>query len=65
MTSPPPTTRAQIRGKFIAHFSGHGNATVDWTVLKLDDTYSVKLLDPYATEDETVDYLIEKKSKAA
>lgn len=58
---PPATTRAQLRGRFIAAAHAKGrDFTVDWVHLRLNDAgqRAVICKDPFAAEDERVDALI-------
>lgn len=55
----PATTRAALRGKFLAAAEETDTpVTVDWTHLKINGAESVELLDPFSTVDERVDELI-------
>jgi proteasome accessory factor A len=59
---PPQTTRAKLRGEFVARAQDAGrDYTVDWVHLKLNDQAqrTVLLKDPFRSEDERVDKLIE------
>lgn len=61
-THPPTTTRAKLRGEFIAKAKEKKrDFTVDWVHLKLNDQAqrTVLLKDPFKSEDERVDRLIE------
>ena len=61
-TMPPSTTRAKLRGEFIARAKEKKrDFTVDWVHLKLNDQAqrTVLLKDPFKSEDERVDRLIE------
>ena len=61
-TLPPSTTRAKLRGEFIARAKEKKrDFTVDWVHLKLNDQAqrTVLLKDPFKSEDERVDRLIE------
>ena len=61
-TVPPQTTRARLRGDFIAAALRTGTEhTVDWTQLKIADhaNRSVSLKDPFSAVDARVDRLIE------
>lgn len=61
-TTPPPTTRAALRGRFLEAVRptelGHN---VDWVNVKVNrpEPRTVELLDPFANEDERIDELIE------
>ncbi|WP_165165245.1 Pup--protein ligase [Corynebacterium qintianiae] len=58
----PQTTRAKLRGRFLAAARDTGAATnVDWVHLKVNhpEPRTVELLDPFATEDKAADELIE------
>lgn len=60
-TEPPATTRAKLRGDFVAAALRAGaDHTVDWTQLKLSDhgQRSVQLKDPFEAVDARVDRLI-------
>ncbi|MEX0953429.1 MAG: Pup--protein ligase [Nitriliruptoraceae bacterium] len=62
MTEPPPDTRAALRGRFIRAAKQHRrDFTVDWVHLKLNDQAQRTVLckDPFRSEDERVDRLIE------
>lgn len=62
VANPPATTRAHLRGRFVAAAQDAGrDYTVDWVHLKLNDQAqrTVLLKDPFAAEDERVDKLIE------
>ena len=59
--SPPQTTRAKLRGDFIAAAQAAGrDFTVDWVHLKLNDQAQRTVLckDPFRSVDERVDRLI-------
>lgn len=59
---PPATTRAKLRGEFIRKAKEkRRDFTVDWVHLKLNDQAqrTVMLKDPFRSEDERVDKLIE------
>jgi proteasome accessory factor A len=59
--TPPTTTRAALRGRFVAAAQDSGrDYTVDWVHLKLNDQAqrTVLLKDPFAAEDDRVDRLI-------
>lgn len=61
MTRAPETTRAHLRGRFLAATRAAGVPTVvDWTHLKIpgDDPVTVVLDDPLAAVDERVDALL-------
>lgn len=58
---PPQTTRAKLRGDFVAAALRTGSDhTVDWTQVKISDhgQRSVQLKDPFAAVDARVDRLI-------
>ncbi|MCE1178737.1 MAG: Pup--protein ligase [Micrococcales bacterium] len=58
----PQTTRARLRGAFITTALEHGrDYTVDWVHLKLNDQAqrTVLIKDPFATQDERVQRLID------
>ncbi len=62
MTVPPQTTRAKLRGRFVAAAQDAGrDYTVDWVHLKLNDQAqrTVLLKDPFKAIDDRVDKLIE------
>ena len=62
MTLPPQTTRARLRGEFVAKAQDSGrDYTVDWVHLKLNDQAqrTVLLKDPFRAEDERVTKLLE------
>ncbi len=62
VSNPPSTTRAKLRGEFIAKAKEKKrDFTVDWVHLKLNDQAqrTVLLKDPFKSEDERVDRLIE------
>ena len=62
MTVPPQTTRARLRGEFVAAAQDAGrDYTVDWVHLKLNDQAQRTVLckDPFANVDERVERLIE------
>jgi len=59
--TPPQTTRAKLRGEFIAAAQDAGrDFTVDWVHLKLNDQAQRTILckDPFRAVDERVDRLI-------
>ena len=59
---PPATTRAALRGAFIAAAQEHRREyTVDWTHLRLDGNEGRTAIckDPFATTDDRVDALLE------
>ncbi len=61
MVQPPQTTRARLRGEFVAAAQDAGrDYTVDWVHLKLNDQAqrTVLLKDPFEPVDERVDRLI-------
>jgi proteasome accessory factor A len=60
--TPPQTTRAKLRGDFVRRAQECGrDYTVDWVHLKLNDRAHQTILckDPFRSEDERVDDLIE------
>ena len=60
--TPPQTTRAKLRGAFIKAAKAHKrDFTVDWVHLKLNDQAqrTVMCKDPFKSEDERVERLIE------
>jgi len=62
MTEPPQTTRALLRGRFVAAaVAARRDFTADWTHLKVvgDAARSVMMKDPFRNEDDRVDVLIE------
>lgn len=61
-TVPPQTTRAKLRGDFIAKAQANGrDFTVDWVHLKLNDNTQRTILckDPFRAVDERVDRIME------
>ncbi len=61
-TVPPQTTRAALRGKAIrAAEANRRDLNADWVHLRLDGqtNFSVSLQDPFATEDERVERIIQ------
>ncbi len=59
--SPPQTTRAKLRGDFLAKAHRlRRDVAVDWVAMKIDDgaARTVMLKDPFATSDERVDELM-------
>jgi len=61
-TVPPQTTRARLRGEFVAAAPDAGrDYTVDWVHLKLNDQAqrTVLLKDPFRSTDDRVTKLIE------
>lgn len=62
VTEPPATTRARLRGTFVAAARQHGREhAVDWTHLRLDGEGGRTVLckDPFAAVDDRVDALLE------
>ncbi|WP_061942835.1 Pup--protein ligase [Brevibacterium ravenspurgense] len=62
MSTPPQSTRAKLRGEFIAQALEHRrDFTVDWVHLRLNDQTqkAVVLRDPFATEDDRARALTE------
>lgn len=62
MTSPPATTRAALRGRFVTAAIDSGrDYTVDWVHLKVSGNQprTVLLKDPFRNVDERVDVLLE------
>ncbi|MGZ6816547.1 MAG: proteasome accessory factor PafA2 family protein, partial [Mycobacteriaceae bacterium] len=60
--TPPQTTRAKLRGEFIAAAQDAGrDFTVDWVHLKLNDQAQRTILckDPFRSVDERVERLID------
>lgn len=59
-TTPPPTTRAHLRGRVIAAAErNRRDLACDWIHLRLEDGgLNLALQDPFATESEAVDQLI-------
>ncbi|MDY5589423.1 MAG: Pup--protein ligase [Arcanobacterium sp.] len=68
VTAPPQTTRAKLRGEFIAAAqSAHRDFMADWMNLRLmlaDSSKNVLLRDPFAASDARVAELLEAVSKA-
>ncbi|MCX6523141.1 MAG: Pup--protein ligase, partial [Actinobacteria bacterium] len=65
METPPQTTRAKLRGEFIRKAKERKrDYTVDWVHLKLNDQAQRTVLckDPFLSEDERVERLIESLS---
>jgi proteasome accessory factor A len=61
-TRPPQTTRARLRGEFIARAQDRRrDFTVDWVHLKLNDQAQRTVLckDPFRAHDERVQKLID------
>ena len=61
LVNPPATTRAKVRGAFIAAAEKHRrDHTVDWTHIRLNDAAhkAIRLDDPFAASDERVGALI-------
>ncbi|MDO5727581.1 MAG: Pup--protein ligase [Bowdeniella nasicola] len=61
LTTPPATTRAHLRGRFIAAAEANRrDYSADWTHVRLRDDRgtTLRLDDPYATSDPRVDELI-------
>ena len=61
-STPPPTTRARLRGEFITAAQGaRRDFTVDWVHLKLNDQAQRTVLckDPFKAQDERVQRLID------
>ena len=61
-TTPPQTTRAKLRGEFVARAQDSGrDYTVDWVHLKVNDQAqrTVLLKDPFRSEDDRVTKLLE------
>ena len=59
--TPPQTTRAKLRGDFLAKAHRlRRDVAVDWVAMKIDGgaTRTVMLKDPFATSDERVDELM-------
>ena len=60
-TTPPATTRAKLRGDFIAQAALSGcEVIVDWTHLKINDASQRTVIckDPFVSVDERVEHLI-------
>lgn len=57
MATPPPDTRAAVRGRFIDHFSGYPDIYASWDELKFREL-SYQLPDPYANSHEHIDKFI-------
>jgi proteasome accessory factor A len=67
-TVPPQTTRAKLRGDFIAAAQEAGkDISVDWVHLKMNDQSQRTVLckDPFANVDERVQKLIESMQESA
>ncbi|MCI6573702.1 MAG: Pup--protein ligase [Actinomycetaceae bacterium] len=68
VTTPPQTTRAKLRGEFIAAASrAHRDFMADWMNLRLllaDSSKNVLLSDPFSAVDARVDELMEAVSEA-
>lgn len=63
---PPATTRAALRGRFVAAATEHGrDFEVDWVTLHCKDLADgmVRCPDPFAASDERVDALIERMAR--
>jgi len=61
MTTPPQTTRARVRGKYISAFSGQNDiAAANWDILRYND--EVIKLDPYLLHHEEVERLIRQSA---
>ncbi len=61
-TVPPQTTRARLRGRFLAAArAGGADVVVDWTHLKINNSSERTVLctDPFAAQDPRVDHLID------
>lgn len=62
METPPQSTRARLRGRFVQAAQAAGaDYTVDWVHLKLNDRahHTILCKDPFANEDSRVDELLE------
>ena len=62
VSAAPPTTRAALRGKFLAAAEECGaHVTVDWTRLKVNrpEPRTEELLDPFASTDPRVEALLD------
>ena len=62
MSHPPSTTRARMRGRFIAAAMAHGrDYTVDWSHLRLNDEAARTLMckDPFVADDPRVERLLQ------
>ncbi|MDQ4501027.1 Pup--protein ligase [Sinomonas sp. ASV322] len=60
--SPPQSTRARLRGRFVQAAQAAGaDYTVDWVHLKLNDRahHTILCKDPFSNEDSRVDELLE------
>lgn len=58
---PPADTRAHLRGSVVgAAESAQRNLGVDWVTLRVEGEQELKLQDPFATEDERVDVLVDR-----
>jgi proteasome accessory factor A len=67
-TVPPQTTRAKLRGDFIAAAQEAGkDISVDWVHLKMNDQSQRTVLckDPFASVDERVQRLIDSMQDPA
>jgi len=65
VTTPPTSTRAHLRGRFVSAASAAGrDYTVDWVHLKItgEDSRTVLLKDPFRSADARVDELIDSLS---
>lgn len=63
---PPATTRASLRGRFVAAGREHGRRVdVDWTTFVVSDLENARatVLDPFATHDDAVDDLIARMGR--
>lgn len=61
VTEPPQTTRARLRGAFVAAAQAHGrDYTVDWSHLRLNDVAERTVLckDPFADQDLRIERLL-------
>ncbi|HKU12251.1 Pup--protein ligase [Sinomonas sp.] len=62
METPPQSTRARLRGRFVQAAQAAGaDYTVDWVHLKLNDRahHTILCKDPFSNEDSRVDELLE------
>ncbi|MBK9101164.1 MAG: Pup--protein ligase [Austwickia sp.] len=68
MSTPPQTTRARMRGRFVAAASAHGrDYTVDWSHLRLNDeaARTVMCKDPFVADDPRVERLLQALGEPA
>jgi proteasome accessory factor A len=61
MGNPPDTTRARLRGQFVAAARAAGEEyTVDWVRLKVGQGQTVSILDPLDSHNQAAERLIER-----